>query len=602
VGNSAPSSDLSEVFIGIKEAITRLNKIGLLIRFSSRSTITARARKFASQYTDLVRLPEFENGAFLALHCLYPNASGTLRQQLLDSMIDRYAKLRYEAFRIDANRASATSSPKIESAVKSDDITPDGQVPDPPKIGDDEVQKTQQKVSIVIPLSSIDTARVPANLEQAVAPSVLQSRAPKTLIGHNGHLREPDLPKFEEGEDYTSCRWCHQVIDRSVLHKTRKEWSDEGRRHYQLDLQPYICLAEDCRDVRPSFASSREWFTHMKSSHSDFWSRKMHNQPAWVCTARHKNDSIYAFSSKAELLNHIRVHKCKTWVCTARHENDLISAFSSRDELLNHIGDHTCNSKEVLHESDPDYAECLSQSMRQASSCPLCLFSMEQQPLNDRNANDDADDEDTVTSWAMGTHIADHLHHLMTVSLQIMSAMQASQDEDEGDTKSQSSRPSTALSGPDEEANKKRLEDLPESVQGSIDWFEVDFQQTLAAQGSHFFAISRVPDDAEAVYGDINAHEILHTEFGHSSIENVTTQHSDGPNPLDTTGLCLLSLDGGGVRGLSSLYILKDLMGRLNIQRQDAGHTYVKPCQVFDLIGGTGTGGYVDDREFVRPS
>jgi patatin-like phospholipase/acyl hydrolase len=75
----------------------------------------------------------------------------------------------------------------------------------------------------------------------------------------------------------------------------------------------------------------------------------------------------------------------------------------------------------------------------------------------------------------------------------------------------------------------------------------------------------------------------------------LATQHGGDPNPspspLDTTGLCLLSLDGGGVRGLSSLYILKGLMARLNHQRQGGGLAQVKPCEVFDLIGGTSTGG-----------
>jgi patatin-like phospholipase/acyl hydrolase len=75
----------------------------------------------------------------------------------------------------------------------------------------------------------------------------------------------------------------------------------------------------------------------------------------------------------------------------------------------------------------------------------------------------------------------------------------------------------------------------------------------------------------------------------------LVTQHGGepdpNPNPLDTTGLCLLSLDGGGVRGLSSLYILKGLMTRLNLRRQSDGLARVKPCEVFDLIGGTSTGG-----------
>jgi patatin-like phospholipase/acyl hydrolase len=76
-------------------------------------------------------------------------------------------------------------------------------------------------------------------------------------------------------------------------------------------------------------------------------------------------------------------------------------------------------------------------------------------------------------------------------------------------------------------------------------------------------------------------------------MEQVTsTRHIGESNPLDSTGLCLLSLDGGGVRGLSTLYILKNIMDRLNDERRKTANLPpVKPCEVFDLIGGTSTGG-----------
>ncbi|KAK1948758.1 phospholipase, patatin family protein, partial [Colletotrichum sublineola] len=64
-------------------------------------------------------------------------------------------------------------------------------------------------------------------------------------------------------------------------------------------------------------------------------------------------------------------------------------------------------------------------------------------------------------------------------------------------------------------------------------------------------------------------------------------------DPVARNGLCLLSLDGGGVRGLSTLYILKGIMDRLNHERERTKLPSVKPCQVFDLIGGTGTGGLI---------
>ena len=51
--------------------------------------------------------------------------------------------------------------------------------------------------------------------------------------------------------------------------------------------------------------------------------------------------------------------------------------------------------------------------------------------------------------------------------------------------------------------------------------------------------------------------------------------------------LRLLALDGGGVRGLSALMILSQLMEAVNPDLPP------KPCDYFDMIGGTSTGGWV---------
>ncbi|KAH8724475.1 acyl transferase/acyl hydrolase/lysophospholipase [Phaeosphaeriaceae sp. PMI808] len=63
--------------------------------------------------------------------------------------------------------------------------------------------------------------------------------------------------------------------------------------------------------------------------------------------------------------------------------------------------------------------------------------------------------------------------------------------------------------------------------------------------------------------------------------------------------LRLLSLDGGGVRGLSSLMVLDDLMENIALEekrlkrRAQNDHTPLRPCDYFDLIGGTSTGGII---------
>ena len=53
----------------------------------------------------------------------------------------------------------------------------------------------------------------------------------------------------------------------------------------------------------------------------------------------------------------------------------------------------------------------------------------------------------------------------------------------------------------------------------------------------------------------------------------------------------ILALDGGGVRGLSSLLILQKLMNE--IQRLNGESESPLPCQYFDLICGTSTGGLI---------
>ncbi|KAF8756665.1 Mitochondrial translation optimization protein [Rhizoctonia solani] len=56
---------------------------------------------------------------------------------------------------------------------------------------------------------------------------------------------------------------------------------------------------------------------------------------------------------------------------------------------------------------------------------------------------------------------------------------------------------------------------------------------------------------------------------------------------MQRSGLNLLSLDGGGITGLSSLLIIKEIMTRLQEKDQQKA---LKPYEYFDMIAGTGTG------------
>jgi patatin-like phospholipase/acyl hydrolase len=60
----------------------------------------------------------------------------------------------------------------------------------------------------------------------------------------------------------------------------------------------------------------------------------------------------------------------------------------------------------------------------------------------------------------------------------------------------------------------------------------------------------------------------------------------------------ILALDGGGVRGISTLFILKELVAQVKRQRDlenpdSPEDSVIKPCEIFDLICGTSTGGLI---------
>ncbi|KAH7126537.1 hypothetical protein B0J13DRAFT_679784 [Dactylonectria estremocensis] len=56
---------------------------------------------------------------------------------------------------------------------------------------------------------------------------------------------------------------------------------------------------------------------------------------------------------------------------------------------------------------------------------------------------------------------------------------------------------------------------------------------------------------------------------------------------MPDNGIRLLALGGGGVRGLSSLLVLQSLMSAIDADSPP------KPCEYFDMIGGTSTGGLI---------
>jgi patatin-like phospholipase/acyl hydrolase len=59
--------------------------------------------------------------------------------------------------------------------------------------------------------------------------------------------------------------------------------------------------------------------------------------------------------------------------------------------------------------------------------------------------------------------------------------------------------------------------------------------------------------------------------------------------------LRVLSLDGGGVRGIATLILLGEIMEQIARERRipDTEAKNLRPCDFFDIICGTSTGGLI---------
>lgn len=65
------------------------------------------------------------------------------------------------------------------------------------------------------------------------------------------------------------------------------------------------------------------------------------------------------------------------------------------------------------------------------------------------------------------------------------------------------------------------------------------------------------------------------------------------PSKKHPNGVRLLALDGGGVRGIASLVILKEIMERVRLRLHPGSKEPCLPADFFELAAGTSTGGII---------
>ncbi|KAG6356100.1 hypothetical protein INS49_015485 [Diaporthe citri] len=170
------------------------------------------------------------------------------------------------------------------------------------------------------------------------APSRI-SRATTAPLQHDEKLLVPPRPHLAKyGKEFV-CDYCCLILPSSEA-ADQDTWAN----HVKKDLDPYICVFDDCTQPYQIFSSSKEWLAHMRSEH----------RMSWRCVVRDHPPQI--FETPEAFLNHMTdAHPGKfrkdqlpfIAESSARALSPTVPACPFCDEdsgdLENHVGKHLCH-------------------------------------------------------------------------------------------------------------------------------------------------------------------------------------------------------------------------------------------------------------------
>jgi hypothetical protein len=192
----------------ISGAVDRLNQLALVIRRSSVTSETAKARRFAEK----LDLASFEALADDSLRALYPEASEGLREQLARSMMETYALYLRRKSRLQHLQAPrlgrqvphlSAIREELPGAEGAGPMELDLQIPQPGEELSPEVFRVGPSVTFrqgpLTEPTSIDSHEVRSRMRKLINPS--RRSGTKSILVHQA---EYPLP----AEGLRTCPWC----------------------------------------------------------------------------------------------------------------------------------------------------------------------------------------------------------------------------------------------------------------------------------------------------------------------------------------------------------------------------------------------------------
>ncbi|KAK4233928.1 hypothetical protein C8A03DRAFT_47631 [Achaetomium macrosporum] len=273
----------NEALSAVDAALTRLNRLSVTIRQSSRGRIDVKIQRFAAS----LDLGPFAAVSEAVVQQLYPNAHQSLQQYLGKTMVDRYAAMLFAKYRDDKLQSRRPGKPL--GFMSTIDEERQG---DPGRHPPGQLASTMSQEMLSRTLGCTDLAGIPfvpsqsdlstINSQQLrlalhrtnnfQVPTERRQGTSSVQVGKGNYPRRPS----QKDSNFFTCEWCGKTIGKQDMNDS--DW----RRHIDEDLKPYTCISDACSDSHPTFPSFALWLAHMKE-HNRRWHQRVFPTSGWIC-------------------------------------------------------------------------------------------------------------------------------------------------------------------------------------------------------------------------------------------------------------------------------------------------------------------------------
>jgi len=251
----------------IVHAVHRLHRLSIAIRRSSSKTQGSKATQeqfIDEEGTDIVKIFE-ERCVMQILKRKFSNADDSLCKRLARGCADRRRKflyLRRHQHRLKGKRHSS-SGDQMQPTIIHDDPKTSFNV----RFAEDsrgEQRESKPTFSVSKTNLTTTTASKFQRSEFRFSPSAMSSQSTvKSIVASTQITVEssfiPPPPHVAPGASEFLCPYCRKV--QPAIERTVKRW----KQHFLRDLEPYMCVVDDCAEAHECFSDSQKWLRHMES-------------------------------------------------------------------------------------------------------------------------------------------------------------------------------------------------------------------------------------------------------------------------------------------------------------------------------------------------